>query len=160
MKTTQLTKMTSILFLTALFSACASVNASQEQHNAKAKTEIINANKAFVAAFNRGDAAGLADLYTEDGSLMPTHSDIVNGKAGVAAVWQSVFDAGIKQAKLETLEVEGLGAARYEVGKYTLFVEGGDVADMGKYIVIWKMEGGQWKLHRDIFNTSMPPAGQ
>jgi ketosteroid isomerase-like protein len=31
--------------------------------------------------------------------------------------------------------------------------------DKGKYIVIWKQEDGQWKLHRDIFNSSMPPPG-
>ena len=31
--------------------------------------------------------------------------------------------------------------------------------DSGKFIVIWKQEGGQWKLHRDIWNSSMPPAG-
>jgi ketosteroid isomerase-like protein len=37
-------------------------------------------------------------------------------------------------------------------------VEGGKVVDRGKYIVIWKREQGQWKLHRDIWNTSMPPA--
>jgi hypothetical protein len=30
------------------------------------------------------------------------------------------------------------------------------VLDQGKYIVIWKREKGQWKLHRDIFNSSVP----
>ncbi len=28
--------------------------------------------------------------------------------------------------------------------------------DAGKFIVVWKQEAGQWKLHRDIFNSSMP----
>jgi len=35
----------------------------------------------------------------------------------------------------------------------------GYVLDKGKYIVIWKQEEGQWKLHRDIFNSSMPAPG-
>jgi len=26
----------------------------------------------------------------------------------------------------------------------------------GKYVVIWKRDGGQWRIHRDIWNTSMP----
>ena len=26
----------------------------------------------------------------------------------------------------------------------------------GKYMIIWRREEGQWKLHRDIFNSSMP----
>jgi ketosteroid isomerase-like protein len=28
--------------------------------------------------------------------------------------------------------------------------------DRGKYIVVWKDEGGKWKLHRDIWNSSLP----
>jgi hypothetical protein len=34
----------------------------------------------------------------------------------------------------------------------------GKVLDKGKYIVIWKKEDGTWKLHRDIWTTSVPPA--
>ena len=29
----------------------------------------------------------------------------------------------------------------------------GKEIDKGKYIVLWKMEDGKWKLHRDIFNS-------
>ena len=142
------------MLLALLFSACVSVSAS----NDNLKAEIVAANKSFMTNFERGDATAMANLYTEDGSLMPTNSDFVNGKEAISAVWQSVFDAGLKQATLETLEVEGLGGdTLYEVGKYTLFLENGKVADSGKYIVIWKMDNGQWKLYRDIFNTSMPP---
>ena len=39
-----------------------------------------------------------------------------------------------------------------EVGRYILGA-GGQTADVGKYIVIWKNDGGTWKLHRDIFNS-------
>ena len=140
------------MLLALLFSACASVNASPDM----LKDEIVAANKAFMTIFERGDSISMANLYTDDGSLMPTNSDFVNGKEGIAAVWQSVFDAGLKQATLETLEVEGLGNTAYEVGKYTLLLDGGKVADSGKYIVIWKKKDGQWKLYRDIFNTSVP----
>lgn len=34
----------------------------------------------------------------------------------------------------------------------------GNVADRGKYLVIWNRDGATWKLHRDIWNTSMPAA--
>jgi hypothetical protein len=33
------------------------------------------------------------------------------------------------------------------------------VLDEGKYIVIWKQVEGQWKLHRDILNSSRPAPG-
>ena len=28
--------------------------------------------------------------------------------------------------------------------------------DQGKYVVIFKQVEGRWKLHRDIWNTSLP----
>lgn len=27
------------------------------------------------------------------------------------------------------------------------------MTDVGKYVVVWKDEGGVWKLHVDIWNT-------
>jgi ketosteroid isomerase-like protein len=64
---------------------------------------------------------------------------------------------GVKRAQLDTREVEGHGDTAIEVGAYTLFGEGDQALDNGKYIVIWKKEDGQWKLHRDIFNSNLPP---
>jgi ketosteroid isomerase-like protein len=73
--------------------------------------------------------------------------------------WQALMDMGIKEVKLETVEVEKLDGTAIEVAEYTLLDEGGQALDKGKYIVIWKQEDGQWKLHRDIFNSSMPAPG-
>jgi ketosteroid isomerase-like protein len=56
--------------------------------------------------------------------------------------------------------VEAHGDMAYEVGKLTLKGEDGTVLDSGKYVVIWKRENGQWRLHRDIWNTSMPAPEQ
>lgn len=113
-------------------------------------------NENFMATYKRGDSAGMAALYTENGQLLPPGSDVVEGKEGIQAFWQSVMDMGIKEAKLETVELEDHGTTAIEVGRYTLSGEGGAVMDSGKFIVIWKQEQGQWKLHRDIWNSSMP----
>ena len=73
-------------------------------------------------------------------------------------MWQSVMDMGIKTASLETVELDPQGDTATEVGKYTLGADCGTVADTGKYVVVWKKEGGHWRLHRDIWNTSVAPA--
>ena len=64
---------------------------------------------------------------------------------------------GIKNAKLNILEVDQHGDTAIEVGQYTLSSADDQVMDQGKYVVIWKYENGCWKLHRDIWNTSMAP---
>ncbi len=116
---------------------------------------IAAADENFMATFKRGDAAGMSVLYTENGQLLPPNSDFITGKPAIQAVWQSVMDMGIKAAKLETVELEGHGDTAIEIGKYTLSGEADQVMDKGKYVVIWKQEHGQWKLHRDIWNSSM-----
>jgi ketosteroid isomerase-like protein len=55
------------------------------------------------------------------------------------------------------VEVEGLGDTAIEIGELTLYGAEAQVLDKGKYMVIWKRQDGKWKLHRDIFNSSMPP---
>jgi len=120
---------------------------------------IAAANENFMAALKRGDAAGLAALYTENGQVMPPNGDFVTGRQAVQRFWQALMDMGIKEAKLEIIEVEGHGDTAIEVSTFTLQGEGGQLLDKGKYIVIWKQEEGQWKLHRDIFNSSMPAPG-
>lgn len=122
----------------------------------KVREAIAAANEAFVAAFQAGDAAGLAALYTPTGQLLPPNVDTMAGQAAIQAFWQGAMDMGIRSAQLEIAEVEGHGDTAIEVSNYTLCGEDGQVLDQGKYIVVWKRDGGQWKLHRDIFNSSLP----
>ncbi len=131
-----------------------------QQDNAATHNAIVAANEQFMIAFKSGDATAMAALYTEDAQLLPPNSDLVSGKQAVQVFWTTVFDMGIETAALETSEVEGVGDTAYEVGKYTLFIAGEQVADSGKYVVIWKRVNGQWKLYRDIWNTSVPAQPQ
>jgi uncharacterized protein (TIGR02246 family) len=109
-----------------------------------------------MAAIGQKDAAALAKLYTRGGQLLPPTSELVTGRDAIQAFWQGALDMGLAQARLETVEVEGHRDTAIEVGKYTLLAADGQVADAGKYIVIWKIEGRSWKLHRDIWNNSLP----
>jgi len=119
---------------------------------------IMAANGRFMDAFSRGDTEGLASLYTDEGQVLPPGNEVITGKGGIQGFWQAVVEKGIKSAKLETLELNEYTDTAVEVGKYTMGGKG-QVLDQGKYIVIWKRKDGQWKLHRDIWNTSMPAQG-
>jgi uncharacterized protein (TIGR02246 family) len=118
---------------------------------------IEAADQKLVSAFGRGDAAGIAQLYTEDGQILPPQSEPITGRHGIQAFWQGAMDMGVKAAKLESVEVEGHGDSAVEIGKYELYAAGQQRVDHGKYVVIWKREQGEWMLWRDIWNTSVPP---
>ena len=117
---------------------------------------ISKTNEAFISAVANGDAAGVAAQYTNDAQFMPPNSDFVIGKQEIQKVMQGFIDLGVKRLNLESTEIKAVGDTAFEVGKYTLFGEGDQVLDNGKYITIWKKVGEEWKLHRDIFNSNLP----
>lgn len=117
---------------------------------------IVAADEEFTRIFSQGDAAGIAALYTEDGQFLLPDSDFVKGRQAIQETFQGLMDSGVKAVKLEALEVEGYGDTASEVGRYILEGGGGEILDQGKFIVIWKRKAGQWKLHRDIINSSLP----
>jgi ketosteroid isomerase-like protein len=116
---------------------------------------IAAATAQFIAAFGRQDAAGCAQLYTELGATLPPNAEMARGREAIQAVWQELFDAGLTAFAVDSLEVENAGDWAYEMGRYRLYA-GDDLADEGKYLLIWKREAGQWRIHRDIVNTSRP----
>jgi uncharacterized protein (TIGR02246 family) len=120
--------------------------------------EAIQArNRQLEATFMRGDARAVSTFYTEDAMLLPTGSEPIQGTVGIADFWDAVLHMGIKEVKIETREVDAQGATAIELGEYSLRADGGQLIDRGKYVVIWKLVQGEWKLHRDIWNTSLAP---
>lgn len=146
-------------FAVSLLAAVVAFAGSSSMQSSDLKAQIEKANTAFAAAFAKADSAALAAMYTSDGQAFPPNSDVLNTREAIRKLWQGAMDAGIKSVKLQTTEVQAHGADfAHEVGTYQMMTADGKVADRGKYLVLWKREGGQWKLHRDIWNTSSPAA--
>lgn len=131
-------------------------NASAQQNNSQLRKAIVAANAEFSAAFARGDGAGVAALYATNGKLLQPNGEIVSGREAIKTFWQGAIDSGLKQIKLETMEVHGAGATVAEVGAYSILAGNGQVLDKGKYVVVWKREQGKWRLFRDIWNSNNP----
>lgn len=127
------------------------------------RNAIEEANVKFCEEIRNGDAAGLAALYTEDAVLLPPNSEKIQGRKGVEEFWGGAMtQLGLKDAILTTVELFGTGDTLTEVGNYTLKIQPAGqepVEDKGKYVVIWKQTAEGWKLHRDIWNSNLPPPG-
>jgi len=116
---------------------------------------ISTLSKNFEIAFARGNTADIADFYSEYGVLLPAASDFVQGKDNIKEFWQTAIDMGIKNIQLEILEVEQHDDTAIEMSKFTLSDTDDQMIDQGKGIVIWKKENNVWKMHRDIWNSSL-----
>jgi len=117
----------------------------------KAQIEVVNAK--WMELFNKGDFAGIAELYTADAVAFPPGSPMVRGKAAIGAMWKAMAEqAG--NPRVTTLEVKRLGpATAREIGTFSLTTKGSSPKEIsGKYLVVWERVRGQWKLAADIWN--------
>jgi len=121
---------------------------------AQNRATIEKLNDAWTAAFNKGDAAAVATLYTEDAYVLPPGSAMVKGRAAIEAFWRQAAQQ-MTDAKLTTLDVLPLGrSAAREIGTVTLKTKSQPPQEVvGKYAVVWRKVGRDWKLATDIWNT-------
>lgn len=122
---------------------------------AQNRATIEKLNDAWTAAFNKGDAAAVAALYTEDAYVLPPGSAMVKGRAAIEAFWRQAAQQ-MTDAKLTTLDVLPLGrSAAREIGTVTLKTKSQPPQEVvGKYAVVWRKVGRDWKLATDIWNTN------
>jgi len=127
---------------------------------AQVRLAIEAANAKLSEAVRAGDSTTMASYYTEDARLLPPNSEMIEGREGIEAFWAGGFQMGIKDVILTTVDVMGMGDLVCEVGtaKMSIQPEGMDaMEDRGKYLVIWKKgDDGMWRLHVDIWNSSLP----
>ena len=101
-----------------------------------------------------GDPDRIGDLYTDDGQLLPPGSEIVTGRDAIAEFWIGLGDMGVETIEIEPLEVEEYGSAASRVGHATLLGADGEVTDRVKFVELWHATDGDWRIHRDIWNSN------
>eukprot|EP01121_Diplochlamys_sp_Union-15-3_P014338 TRINITY_DN4559_c0_g1_i2.p1 TRINITY_DN4559_c0_g1~~TRINITY_DN4559_c0_g1_i2.p1 ORF type:complete len:119 (+),score=25.53 TRINITY_DN4559_c0_g1_i2:77-433(+) len=111
---------------------------------------IDSNNRTFEEHINKGDTSGTAALYTTDSSLYPpgAQGKGFHGREEIKKFWQGVWDANIKNFKLNTGKVTQIADdVVLEESTYQ------NSSGTGSYIVIWKKVDGHWSLWKDIFNA-------
>lgn len=109
------------------------------------------------------DAAAIAGLYTDDGAVMPPNAPIGKGRATIQRTWASLMQIpgfGLTFAP-EQIDVSSSGDMALDRGTYRLTVapHGKTETDTGKYVVVWRKVGSDWKAAADIFNSDLPASG-
>lgn len=140
-----------IFATTLLLSAC-----EQQMDKNELKASIEKANQAWMEAVKKQDASGVAGLYTEDAFILPPNVPAMQGREGIEGFFSAAMNAGIKDVRLVTEQVDGDRETAIERGSYEMRAEGDKVVDQGKYLVHWKNINGKWMFQNDIFNSSMP----
>ena len=109
------------------------------------------------------DAAAIAELYAEDGAVMPPNAPIGKGRAAIQQTWASMMRTpgfGLTFVP-EQIVVSSSGDMALDRGTYSLTIapNGTTQTDTGKYVVVWRKIGREWKVAADVFNSDLPASG-
>ncbi len=121
------------------------------------KSDIQKLETQFAEAANKQDAAAVARFYTEDATVLPAGADMVKGRDGIQKLWGAFVKDSSPSLMLTTVNVEDYGQAAREIGQFSLDAHSkeGQVSKVeGKYVVVWKKVGGDWRLDTDIWNMN------
>lgn len=120
---------------------------------AAARQAIEAANQQLGKAMASGDSTGIVALYHSQAVLYPPNM-LAGTRHTMGSMAKAIPGMGIKTVTLKTSELDGDGNMLVESGTYEMG-DGSKAVEKGKYMVVWKMEDGKWKLYRDIWNSDM-----
>jgi len=166
-------KLWPVLALVALLTACEARDAGDYAEevaevgaalvlDAEAAAAVVDViEQAYVAAYSAEDAAGIAALFSADGTqgrpLFPSY-DV----AGIEAAYAEQFASGADYS-LEVMREDMVVADGWIVswGGFvaTVTAEGAEPVEVtGRYGSVNRQEpDGTWKIYRHIFNFIVPP---
>jgi uncharacterized protein (TIGR02246 family) len=121
---------------------------------AQSKATIEKLNAKWADAFNKGDAAAVAQLYATDAVVLPPGAEMAKGRDGIRAFWQGAAQQ-LGDIRFSTAEVTPLGQGwAREIGTFAAKTKPDAQPVAGKYVVLWHKVGKDWKLATDIWNAS------
>lgn len=106
------------------------------------------------------DAAAVAAFYAADAQLLPPNAPMVTGQPAIQAAWAEFFKApNLKLTFSPTrIDVSSMGDMAADVGPYQMSFDGpsGPVNETGKYHVVWRKTGAEWKIASESWNSDQP----
>jgi ketosteroid isomerase-like protein len=110
----------------------------------------------WEAARNARDADAMAAAYAEDAKVLPPGAPIVEGRAAIRTFFRNLFESRPEPADFDEREIVVLGKYTWRQGIYSVAQADGTV-EYGKFIQLWKLENGDWKLYRSMWSPNGPP---
>lgn len=104
---------------------------------------------AFQAAEAALDVERSTAFWAEDALIQPAGMQQIQGREAVRGLYRQFFTGmGIKELKgtATSLVMARSGELAYETGinRILIHMAGGDVLDVGKYLLVWRRLNGEW----------------
>ena len=140
-----------------LVAATASAGAqASRKPQADAATEIAAIGRVaadFSQRYMKGDAPGMAQLYTENGVIFPGGRPMIRDRDAIAAYWTLPAGTTVVEHKTTADSVIIVGNTAYDYGTFIARnAKDGTTGNRGygKYVIVWQRPpDGRWRMHLD-----------
>lgn len=151
-----------LMVVTLALLGCQAAASSPAQDEAAVTAAVNQIYAEYAASLKAGDPDRWTALWTEDGMQLVPDMPALDGKPALRADIGAFLDAFEVDMAMDNQEVEVAGDWAYARGLYTATLTPKDGSDPipidGKYLSIFqKQPDGSWKLHRDVYNSNVPP---
>jgi ketosteroid isomerase-like protein len=136
--------------LLALLAGCGGAGPSDEFPQAAAD--------GWLGSFNGGDVEGLLLTYSADARVMPPDAPTASGQDAITEFWRG-YNPGQVRISLGDVEIRRLGDFWFREGDYTATFPDEGEPRVGKFVELWKKEGANWLLYRQMWNRNSPLGG-
>ena len=122
------------------------------------ETALRETNKKWLELVAAKDAKAIAELYAEEGALMPPNAPKAQGREAVQKGWEGLFQMPGFALTFETerFVIAKSGDVAVDIGTYNL--NAGGATDIGKAVVTWVKKDGKWQVLTDMFSSDAPAA--
>lgn len=115
----------------------------------------------FSQLYMKGDARGMAAIYTEDGVIFPGGRPMIKGRAAIQTYWTLAPGVTVVEHKTTADSIIVVGNTAYDWGTFVARnAREGQAGNpgYGKYVIVWQRQrDGRWLMHLDIWNSSPAP---
>lgn len=135
-----------------------SLNASSQNYSGKKKhiNKILKNISTFSEHVVNGEFQKIAECYTSDGKIFPNNLEIIEGREKIQKYWTLPPGRKTIAHKVTPSEIKIIGKEAYDYGIYegiTQLESGEEISWKGKYVIVWKKVGKDWKIYLDIWNS-------
>ena len=123
--------------------------------------QITAFNERYLKSINEEDIAALSGLTTDGHVMLPPNSEPVVGKAANDAMNGGAFERYNFSETWNPVETVIEGNLAFQRGTFTTIAtpkaEGDRLEVSGSFLRIYqRQENGEWRMTRDMFNSSTP----
>lgn len=112
---------------------------------------------ALASAFTRGDVEACAALYSDDAVILSDASPAVQGKPAITKFFRDQVareilfstDSAVSMVRDDLAMDQGTYRVRN--------VDRGVDVEFGEYLNVWRLQNGQWRVFRSMYNAKVSP---